>query len=527
MNIPNGKRGQGQAGARGRPLRLVLLGPSLLLAACAADPNIRPIVEFPRPDGTTVKCVSPPPAVIARQTVRSENVDATVKRLGELLKASVESRVQIDPQRIREISADVENFEVVAFRLCEQYGNGILSREEYRKFEEVLPVFRQGSGQPAARLDEGTGWKAVPIASAPDTEGRRAAWEAVSWRDIAWLDAKEGWLAGAVREGGGGGDVGTGLLLHTTDGGETWTETPKAAFDSGSGRFTWGPTGTREYSWTEVGPINAIALYRRHLGQGKFRIEGWLATATGVYASEDGGLRWTRRTPPPDHPQRYAFFFDLASVEAFAEVYAVGWQGIAHWPGGNGAWELQRAAYDYPIMGIKILGGSETRSVWAVGRAGVDEQGNRGSESHGAVYHLGWPANVWELLSLSGIRFKTAQSLNDVLPLDRDTVVAVGDRGLILRGTRGPGGRWTCTRATIPSDAENLLSVARDDQVLWAVGDRGGIYRSPDAGATWTQAHVVTDEKGRGVPHRRVRAGADTVWVLGLGAVLRRIARGS
>lgn len=516
MNAPNDKDGQGQPGARNRPFGLLLLGSALLLAACAADPNIRKTIVITGPNGT-ITCVEPPPAVIARLTQRSGEVDASVKRVGELLKASAESRVAIDPQRIREISPDVEAFEVVAFDLCVQYGNGILSREEYRKFIEILPLFRQGTGKPATRLDESARWKTVPITSAVDTEGRRASWEAVSW-----LDAKEGWLVGAVREGGGGGDVGTGLLLHTSDGGETWTETPKTVFDSGSGRFTWGPTGTRSYSWTEVGPINAIMLYRRDLGQGKVRAEGWLAAATGVYASEDGGIRWTRRTPPPNHPERYAFFFDLASIEAFAEVYAVGWQGIAHWPGRHGAWELQRTAYDYPVVGIEVLGGSETRSVWAVGRAGVDEQGNRGSESHGALYHLSWPANAWEQVSLPGIRFKTAQSLNDVLPLDPDSVVAVGDQGLILRGTRDPDGGWTCTRAMVPSDVENLQSVARDDQVLWAVGDRGGIYRSRDGGATWVLAHVATDEKGRGVPLRRVRVRADRVWALGLGVVLKQ-----
>src|SRR5207247_2584401 len=83
-----------------------------------------------------------------------------------------------------------------------------------------------------------------------------------SWKDIFWM-GKRGWLCGAIEEGGGGGDVGRGLLLHTTDRGSSWRQIDRSGFECGEGSFTWGPRGTRVYQWKDVGPIYTVRFYNR------------------------------------------------------------------------------------------------------------------------------------------------------------------------------------------------------------------------------------------------------------------------
>src|SRR2546421_1173686 len=238
--------------------------------------------------------------------------------------------------------------------------------------------------------------------------------ETVTWHnsftDITWV-GKEGWLSVAVHVGGGGGSVGQGALLHTNDGGASWHKIDKEIFPSGAGEFTWGPQGNRLYTWNEIGPISSVAAYKRY---GSNAPELWITSATGVYGSEDGGTSWILSTPGPDHAERYALFANMASVEAFAEIYAVGWQGIAHWSTTTKRWDLQLPSYTYPISSICVLGGSENRNVWAVGRAGQDEEGNWGSDSHGAIYYLRPPRFAeWQQVDLGAVKFSKAQTLND------------------------------------------------------------------------------------------------------------------
>jgi len=340
-----------------------------------------------------------------------------------------------------------------------------------------------------------------------------------SWRDIFW-SGPEGWLCGAIDEGGGGGDVGRGILLHTKDGGYSWTEFDKNNFLSGQGTFTWGPNGNRQYSWFEVGPIYSCSWYRRAIGKGSYRTEAWLASATGIYFSDDGGTRWKRSTPPPDDPKRYAFFFRYANVEAGSEIYAVGWQGIAHWPGSGQRWELQMPTYSYQINSITIMGGSENRSVWAVGRAGLDTEGNSGDRSHGAIYHLTWPENRWEKVPLPGISFLPGQSLNDILLVNYETVFAVGQKGLILRGAKTDG-KWNWASLSVPTK-EDLNSLGYADGTLWVVGNAGVILESRDDGKTWVSTSVK-DEGGKAPNLQRIHFFDNTGWVVGDGVVLKSI----
>jgi hypothetical protein len=68
--------------------------------------------------------------------------DILAHKIGQLVKAS--GSVKVDPQRIRqELSPQVANFEVIDYRMCKQYANGVLDRDDYRKFlTDIAPTLK-------------------------------------------------------------------------------------------------------------------------------------------------------------------------------------------------------------------------------------------------------------------------------------------------------------------------------------------------------------------------------------------------
>jgi ankyrin repeat protein len=120
------------------------------LVACAAQPSARTPHQMTRTDGISVRCLEPPPDVITR--TQSVNIDLAVKNLGDVVRGS--AGTQLDSERIRTISAQVADFEVIEFRFCMQYANGVLTPEEYRRFLRLLPLLRESSGTvPPARRE--------------------------------------------------------------------------------------------------------------------------------------------------------------------------------------------------------------------------------------------------------------------------------------------------------------------------------------------------------------------------------------
>jgi hypothetical protein len=346
-------------------------------------------------------------------------------------------------------------------------------------------------------------------------ETRTITWSH-SWRDIAWLTDTEGWLCGAVTEGGAGGHVGYGILLRTTDGGATWWQAENIL--SGRGEFNWG--GYR-YNWTEVGPIYSILLYPRERTEGEEIVNGYIVTMTGVYRAAaprslfTHEVEWRRSTPDPGGAVPFTHFGSLVSIEGDNELYAAGWPGIANCVRG-GTWTLQMKTFTYPIGMVAVAGGSDNRSVWAVGRAGQDDFGNWGSESHGALYHLEWPANRWQRVPLPGIDFEEAQNLLGLHVVDRSHLFVVGDKGLVLHGRRERGNAWVWRKVLVPSQAA-LYGVTVNEFGLWVIGANSTILNSVDGGHHWTTLDVPDVETSL----MGIRFHGATGWILGHGVVLK------
>ena len=339
-----------------------------------------------------------------------------------------------------------------------------------------------------------------------------------SWRDVAWLSEKEGWLCGAISEGGAGGHVGYGILLRTTDGGASWMQAKNIR--SGQGQFRWG--GYR-YNWTEVGPVYSILLYARERTEGEVIVNGYLATMTGVYraAAPPAGfthkVEWQRSTPEPGGAIPFTHFNFLASVEGDNELYACGWPGIANWVRG-GQWTLQMPGFTFPISTVSVAGGSDNRSVWAAGRAGKDEFGHWGSESHGALYRLEWPANQWQHVPLPEIEFEERQNLLGVHVVDQSHLFAAGEKGMLISGVRGHDRSWKWRRVPVPSRA-TLYRVHVNEFGLWLIGTNGTILNSVDHGEHWTALDVPEIEAAL----LGIRFYGTTGWIVGDGIMLKCI----
>jgi len=126
-----------------RSTGLLLLLPLLLLveSSCSVSPSQRHLVEFPRKDGPPLQCFEPPPDVIVKGG--KANLELTAKRLETLLRAT--GGVGLNVERIRqELPADVSSIEVIEFRMCAQYGKGVLSTEAYRAFTtQIIPAYKK------------------------------------------------------------------------------------------------------------------------------------------------------------------------------------------------------------------------------------------------------------------------------------------------------------------------------------------------------------------------------------------------
>jgi hypothetical protein len=89
-----------------------------------------------------VKCFEPPPDVVLKKG--DAKISAAVKEIGDIVKA--DASTELSTERIREISKEVNDYEIIEFRMCTQYGNNAIGPAEYQRFlTEVLPILRSSA----------------------------------------------------------------------------------------------------------------------------------------------------------------------------------------------------------------------------------------------------------------------------------------------------------------------------------------------------------------------------------------------
>jgi photosystem II stability/assembly factor-like uncharacterized protein len=254
--------------------------------------------------------------------------------------------------------------------------------------------------------------------------------------DISFVDAANGWAVGIKN-----------TILHTTDGGVTWTSqgegtsymlTDVFALDANTAWAVGTPyycaenssmhgsilhTGNAGLTWTEY-PLNTeIGYSPRDLCFADAQ-NGWLVSSGDVFRTTDGGQHWT--------------------------VCALSWVNV---------------------IAVTSLGHDD---VWAVGIQDYD----------GRIVHSTDGGNQWTTVDIL-----PDFTFNDICFADANTgwaVTAPENDTLVIRQTTDGGGSWI-TVARIRSHYGNAPQIQFTTPSIGWTWPSNGLMRTTDGGRTWTE----------------------------------------
>jgi photosystem II stability/assembly factor-like uncharacterized protein len=254
---------------------------------------------------------------------------------------------------------------------------------------------------------------------------------------VYFADARRGWAAG---DGG--------LVLHTEDGGRTWSQQN---------------IGTDE---------NVDDIYFRD------KTDGYLLAVNQIFTTEDGGQTWKlsarflTQTFGGASPELYSVRFTSKKrgwiVGSLSRGDTIVDSLVLNTTDGGASWQRQRVPVADELIHLDFDG---DRRGWIVG-------------SRGRILHTSDGGESWQLQT-SG----TTATLYHVDFRDEDRGWAVGERGTILR-TEDGGQIWRATAAPVRSTLLSVVFVSKDEG--WIAGRGGVILRSDDGGQTWLQQETNT-----------------------------------
>jgi hypothetical protein len=112
-----------------------------MFAGCTS-PNKREAVELTRPNGEKVVCFIPPADVMTSE--RDIQVKAAIPKIKDVLNTS--TSINEKYQRIREEIPNLQTIEVLEFRACVAYANGLFTPSNYMDLvNNILPLIKDKS----------------------------------------------------------------------------------------------------------------------------------------------------------------------------------------------------------------------------------------------------------------------------------------------------------------------------------------------------------------------------------------------
>ncbi len=184
-------------------------------------------------------------------------------------------------------------------------------------------------------------------------------------RAVTFTDLLQGWAVGSTP--GGSGPVG--VILHTEDGGNTWTEQVRDTtyswlndiivnpdtmgwavglydcFETRDGGISWNRVPREEFQcgqFTGLGDMQSVALWPPATGV-------IVGTENIIASTSDGGQTWNCQefTPPDDWPDDLLWIDTLHTVQFFKAdtLFASGMGGIAGTVDGGLHWEMRHTEY--------------------------------------------------------------------------------------------------------------------------------------------------------------------------------------
>nr|WP_299067691.1 hypothetical protein [uncultured Allomuricauda sp.] len=116
--------------------KVILLTVTVLLMSCAST---RKKTKLTRPDGTKIACFQPP------KDVMTENLEASIEAKIPYVKEQLDASLSVEnkTKRIRDEISGINSVEVLEFKMCVAYGNGIINSQEYNEFfSQILPLLK-------------------------------------------------------------------------------------------------------------------------------------------------------------------------------------------------------------------------------------------------------------------------------------------------------------------------------------------------------------------------------------------------
>ena len=296
------------------------------------------------------------------------------------------------------------------------------------------------------------------------------AWTRQKSGTLAWLhavyflDEQHGWAVG-----------GSGVLLATTDGGETWKilrpPTEDAALDI---FFTDEQTG-----WI----VCERSLYQL---RAKDEQRSYLMNTT------DGGRTWRRVNLGGDPDARLLRV--LMTRDGHGWVFGEG--GMIFVTGDGGAsWAKKRAPTRHVLFGGSFL---DNMQLWLVGAGATVINSKDGGET----WRIGNVLGITEGVKFASVSF-----------VDRSRGWAVGNSGSVFLTADG-GRTWQAQRSSVTEDLYDVKFI--DASEGWAAGANGLVIHTTDGGFHW-----AVEKTGTTHPFDRIFfTGRERGWAVGFGGTI-------
>ncbi len=272
-----------------------------------------------------------------------------------------------------------------------------------------------------------------------------------------------------------------GRIYKTVDTGATWTEEKSA--DVNGQDITFSATLSYGSVWLAVGARLECAAICVQQG--------------GIWRSTDSGDTWSQVYSSANTDQFNSVSFFGSTRD---EAIAVGNSGvIARSTDGGQNWaEIAHGLGTPTLRGVSALANANGDRVVAVGESAVWQSSDFGV--------------TWAAIGGAPVASFYSARILDIAASDLVRVVIAGS-GVIYKFVEGTG--WSTQLATTTDTIYKKLYFF-DTSTGWAVGDRGVVVRSPDAGITWGAPQIA--RVGSGVDALRsvhFASGSATGWAVG------------
>lgn len=361
-------------------------------------------------------------------------------------------------------------------------------------------------------LDGNTGWAGGENNTLLKTTDGGATWlslgtgfvGASAINGIQFINANEGWAAGAGTNGG--------RILHTTNGGDTWTEQESSSdykdvyfFNANSGwaarsnalMYTSDSGATWTASLNDGSPWTNEEIKAMDMDQSSG--VGWAVTSNGQILKKSSAEVTTHSWESFNSPLPAEILYNVQFTSGSTTGFAMGDDGRVLKTQDSGATWTAQNGITRPINDFQFINGN---TGYAAGEGGT-------------VFKTTDGGTTWQQFIIG----EGTDVFRGLYAVDANTVYAVGNQGVIIKTT--DGSNWNYLRNGIENWTTQQLNevFCTDASTCFAAaggGSGGNVWYTDDGGATWS----VPVNLGAGNLNDIYFADSNTGWTVGWGGQL-------